>query len=106
MTDALLLAARAGLVLERVLARLEGRLLCCAWHAGGTSLAVSGTSGNIHLLDATTGGACTRATRMCLLVYRYWAFVGIGPRSLAVYTYLRPIGGGLAPLAASRPAFR
>lgn len=51
-----------GLVLERVLARLEGRLLCCAWHAGGTSLAVSGTSGNIHLLDATTGRELLRIT--------------------------------------------
>ncbi|KXZ42516.1 hypothetical protein GPECTOR_139g672 [Gonium pectorale] len=44
-----------GLVHERVLARLEGRLLCCAWHAGGTQIAVGGSKGNIHILDAVLG---------------------------------------------------
>ncbi|KAG2432290.1 hypothetical protein HYH02_013013 [Chlamydomonas schloesseri] len=51
-----------GLVAERVLARLEGRLLCAAWHAGGTALAVAGTSGNIHVLDAMSGREQLRIT--------------------------------------------
>ncbi|GLC46942.1 hypothetical protein PLESTB_001544800 [Pleodorina starrii] len=51
-----------GLVPERVLARLEGRLLCAAWHAGGTALAVAGSSGNIHVLDAVTGRERLRIT--------------------------------------------
>ncbi|PNH10616.1 Cirhin [Tetrabaena socialis] len=51
-----------GLVFERVLARLQGRLLCCAWHAGGTALVVAGTSGNIHVLDAVTGHEQLRIT--------------------------------------------
>ncbi|GFR42935.1 hypothetical protein Agub_g3833 [Astrephomene gubernaculifera] len=51
-----------GLVLERVLARLEGRLLCATWHAGGTALAVAGSKGNIHVLDAVTGHERVRIT--------------------------------------------
>ncbi|KAG2427339.1 hypothetical protein HXX76_012534 [Chlamydomonas incerta] len=51
-----------GLVAERVLARLEGRLLCAAWHAGGTALAVAGTSGHIHVLDAMSGREQLRIT--------------------------------------------
>ncbi|GIM15061.1 hypothetical protein Vretimale_17826 [Volvox reticuliferus] len=51
-----------GLVPERVLTRLEGRLLTVAWHAGGTVLAVAGSAGNIHLLDAVTGREHLRIT--------------------------------------------
>ncbi|GLI64516.1 hypothetical protein VaNZ11_007785 [Volvox africanus] len=51
-----------GLIPERVLTRLEGRLLTVAWHAGGTMLAVAGSAGNIHLLDAVTGREHRRIT--------------------------------------------
>ncbi|GIL46659.1 hypothetical protein Vafri_3595 [Volvox africanus] len=51
-----------GLIPERVLTRLEGRLLTVAWNAGGTVLAVAGSAGNIHLLDAVTGREHRRIT--------------------------------------------
>ncbi|KAG2482398.1 hypothetical protein HYH03_018659 [Edaphochlamys debaryana] len=51
-----------GLVAERVLARLEGRLLAACWHAGGSVVAVAGTAGHIHLLDAVTGRENLRIT--------------------------------------------
>jgi hypothetical protein len=44
-----------GLVMERVLTRLEGRLLTVAWHNSAAALITGGTAGNIHVVDAVTG---------------------------------------------------
>lgn len=45
-----------GLVMERVVARLAGRLLTVAWHNGASALVTAGTSGSIHVVDAVAGG--------------------------------------------------
>lgn len=48
-------AGEVGAQYESTLARLQARMLSVAWHPAGTTLAVGGLDGCIHVLDASSG---------------------------------------------------